>query len=247
MNDLETAAMARATEVRRELGLGEYEPLDFLKLLRECLDISLVFKPLSMKVSGVFLRLGSAEVIMINTNKTLGHQRFTAAHEYCHLRYDLGMSRRVCEAGLFDQDNASEREADYFAANVLLPVNGVKLRLHKRVRKEITLDDVIDLEQHYGTSHLATLIRLRNLGLLTQKQIEAMGNGVQATARILGYRCDLYLPTREDRIDSSYAEKAKHALDQGLISEGRYEQLLLEVGYADLLYGGEEGGTNEEI
>jgi len=247
MNDMETTAMARATEVRRELGLGEYEPLDIFKFLRECLDISLVFKPLSLPVSGVFLRLGRSEVIMLNTNKTLGHQHFTAAHEYCHLRYDHGLSRRACVAGLFNQDNTSEREADYFAANILLPTGGVALRLHKRGHKDVTLEDVIDLEQHYGTSHQATLIRLRHLEYLNQRQFEAMGNGVKAMARRLGHRSDLYLPTREDRIDSGYAEKAKRALDQGLISEGRYEQLLLEAGYADLLYGGEEEGNHEDI
>ncbi|MCL6614110.1 MAG: ImmA/IrrE family metallo-endopeptidase [Firmicutes bacterium] len=248
MNDLETTAMARATEFRRELGLGEYEPLDLFKLLRECLDISLVFKPLSPAVSGVFLRLGQSAVIMLNTNKTLGHQRFTAAHEYCHLRYHRGLSRRICVAGLFNQDNASEREADYFAANLLMPAGGIALRLHKRGRgrKDVSLEDVIDLEQHYGMSHRATLIRLRHLGYLTQKQAEAMGDGVIAMARRLGYRPDLYLPTREDRIESGYAEKAKRALDRGLITKGRYEQLLLEAGYADLLYEDEEG-SDEDI
>ncbi|NLG83674.1 MAG: ImmA/IrrE family metallo-endopeptidase [Firmicutes bacterium] len=247
MNRLEITAMARATEFRRELGLGEYEPLDLFKLLRECLDISLVFKPLSPAVSGVFLRLGQSAVIMLNTNKTLGHQRFTVAHEYCHLRYHRGLSRRICVAGLFNQDNASEREADYFAANLLLPAGGIALRLHKRGRKVVSLEDVIDLEQHFGASHQATLSRLRHLGYLTQKQAEAMGDGVIAMARRLGYRPDLYLPTREDRIESSYAEKAKRALDRGLITKGRYEQLLLEAGYADLLYGGEEEGSHEDI
>ena len=247
MNVLETTAMARATEFRRELGLGEYEPLDLVKLLRECLDISLVLKPLSPAVSGVFLRLGQSEVIMLNTDKTLGHQRFTAAHEYCHLRYDRGLSRRACVTGLFNQDNPSEREADYFAVNLLLPAGGIALRLHKRGRKDVSLEDVIDLEQYYGASHQAALIRLKHLGYLTQKQVEAMGDGVIAMARRLGYRPDLYLPTREDRIDSGYAEKAKRALDQGLITEGRYEQLLLEAGYADLLYGGEEEGSHADI
>jgi len=247
MNDLETNAMARATEVRRELGLGEYETLDVLKLLRECLDVSLVFKPLSPAVSGVFLRLGKSDVIVLNTAKTLGHQRFTAAHEYCHLRYDRGLSRRACAAGLFDQGSQSEREADHFAANLLLPANGIALRLHKRGQNEVSLEDVIDLEQHYGTSHKATLIRLRHLHYLNDKQLEALGRGVVGLAKRLGYRPDLYLPTGEDRVESGYAEKAKRALDRGLITEGKYEQLLLEAGYADLLYGGEEEGGHEDI
>lgn len=247
MNDLETTALARATEFRRGLGLGEYEPLDLIKLLRECLDVNLVFKPLSPAVSGVFLRLGKSEVVMLNTAKTLGHQRFTAAHEYCHLRYDRGLSRRACAAGLFNQDNPSEREADYFAANLLMPAGGIALRLHKRGCKDVNLEDAIDLEQYYGTSHQAALIRLRHLGYLTPKQVEAMGHGVIAMARKLGYRPDLYQPTREDRIDSGYAAKAKRVLDQGLITEGRYEQLLLEAGYADLLYGGEEEGSDADV
>jgi hypothetical protein len=35
---------------------------------------------------------------------------------------------------------------------------------------------------------------------------------------------------------SSYAEKAKTALDLDLISFGKYEQLMLEAGFADLLF-----------
>jgi len=43
-------------------------------------------------------------------------------------------------------------------------------------------------------------------------------------------------PTHEDRIISSYAEKAKVAMDSDLISSGKYEQLMLEAGLADLLF-----------
>ena len=132
MIDLETTSMARATEFRRNLGLSEHEPLDAIKLLRECLDVSFILKPLSPGVSGIFLRLEDTEVIVLNTAKSLGHQRFTAAHEYFHLRYDRGMSRRACVTGLFDQKVPGEREADYFAAHLLMPAEGIALRIHRR-------------------------------------------------------------------------------------------------------------------
>ncbi len=250
MNDLETTAMVRATEFRRSLGLSPHAPLDVLKLLRECLDVSFVMKPLSPGVSGIFLRLGATEIVVLNTAKSFGHQRFTAAHEYFHLKYDRGMARRVCVTGVFEQKVRREREADYFAANLLLPAEGIALRLHQRAdrgQRPMSLVDLLDLEQHFGVSHAATLFRLRQLGYLTPQQVEELGPGVIAAARINGYDTRLYQATNEDRVYSSYAGKAKRALDEGLITSGKHEQLLLEAGFADLLYGQEEVDGREDV
>lgn len=237
--ELERIAKLRATEVRQGLGLAAHEPIDIFKVLRENVDISFVLRPFSSAISGMFLRMSAAEVIVINTAKSLGHQRFTAAHEYYHLRFDKGMSTKICATGKFDYSSPSEIEADYFAANYLMPAEAVTNRLTRQLhgKLSIELDDVIDLEQHFGVSHAAMLLRLKQLQHISKTKYEQLRKvPVILAARTLGYEISLYRATNENRLISSYAAKAKNALDRGYITFGKYEQLLLEAGLADLLY-----------
>ncbi|MGI6037773.1 MAG: ImmA/IrrE family metallo-endopeptidase [Limnochordia bacterium] len=242
MNEIESIASFRANEVRKRLGLSAFEAMDIIKTLRENEDVSFVLKPFESGISGMFLRLGNAKVIVLNTTRTLGHQRFTAAHEYYHLCFDTEMTGGICLAGTTEQKVTRELEADLFAANLLMPRDGLEISLFRRTqgRRDLTIDDVVSLEQKFGVSRMAMLVRLRQLGYLTEPQFcEMKGLPVIRSAKILGYATDLYEPTAEEAVFSSYAEKAKLALEWGRISEGRYRQLLREAGLIDLLYGEE--------
>jgi len=239
MRRTEQIARVRAAEVRRCLGVSVSEPIDVIKLLRECFDISFILRPFVSDISGMFVRADKAEVIAINTVRSLGHQRFTAAHEYFHVRYDAGMLGAACRVGVVDQPVEREAEADAFAANFLMPAEGITARVMARTAGERgpAVEDVVHLEQHFGVSHKAMVRRLRDLGYLRANEFEQMWSlPIRQIARTLGYDTSLYGPTREDRVMSSYAEKAKTALDLDLISFGKYEQLMLEAGFADLLF-----------
>lgn len=247
--DIENLSKKRAIDFRRNYGLSESESIDIFKVLREWLDISIVFKCFSSKLSGIFLRLDSTQVIVINSAKTLGNQRFTAAHEFFHLEYDKGMTHKVCITGLFNQKAQIEREADYFAANLLMPNEAINYRfqLRRKEKRELAIDDIIDLEQHFGVSHNAMLIRLKQYDYISQSELESFKSQIVFNAKVRGYDVSLYQPTNEDKIYSGYAEKSKKALEKGLITEGKYEQLILEAGLSDLLYEGEEGDNDEDI
>ncbi len=91
MRKMEQIASVRAAKARRSLGVSASEPVDVIKLLREYRDISFVLRPFVSDISGMFVRADRAEVIAINTARSLGHQRFTAAHEYFHLLHEEGM------------------------------------------------------------------------------------------------------------------------------------------------------------
>jgi len=239
MRRMEQIARVRAAEVRRCLGVSVSEPVDVIKLLRECFDISFILRPFASDISGMFVRADKAEVIAVNTVRSLGHQRFTAAHEYFHVRYDVGMLGAACRVGVVDQPIEREAEADAFAANFLMPAEGIAARVLARTEggRGLAVEYVVHLEQHFGVSHKAMVRRLRDLGYLRANEFEQMWSlPIRQTARTLGHDTSLYSPTREDRIISSYAEKAKTALDLDLISFGKYEQLMLEAGFADLLF-----------
>ena len=164
MNQIESIATFRANEIRKALGLSAFESIDIIKVLRENEDVNFILKPFESRISGMFLRLGTTKVIVLNTARTLGHQRFTAAHEYYHLCFDTGMMGGLCIAGRSKQTITSEAEAeaDLFAANLLMPAEGIAHSIYKRTRgvRKITIDDVVNLEQSLE-SVAAMLIRLK--------------------------------------------------------------------------------------
>ncbi|MEW6183587.1 MAG: ImmA/IrrE family metallo-endopeptidase [Bacillota bacterium] len=237
-----TRIRRRAAESRRQLGFNLLVPVNIWSVLRTA-GISVIKKPLKSEISGLFMRKQDVALVLINSARTLGHQNFTAAHEYFHLRYDLELTCRVCSAGNFDPRNAGERDADYFAAYLLAPDEAIEWQIERRTGGlPVDLPDIIALEQYFGISHQAMLIRLVETGHLSEKEKEQWGEGVIEAAKQLGYDTNLYMHTNEEVVLSDYAEKAMFALKRGLISAGRYEELLLEAGYADLVYG-EEGET----
>lgn len=250
MNETDRVTAVQATACRRELGLGDTEPIDIIKVLHECLDVSVIVRRFSSGFSGMFLRTDTAGAVVLNATKSLGHQHFTAAHELFHLRFETGLTHQICLAGQFTSKNRNELEADCFAANLLMPQAAVLNRLYGRSassKQPMVMEDVIDLGQHFGVSHAAMLIRLKRLGIFTDSQAGHMNKNVTEFARSRGYNITLYRPSPEETIYSSYVQKAYAALDRSLITEGKFQQLLLEADYADLLYGGPEGDAHEDV
>ncbi|WP_271629039.1 ImmA/IrrE family metallo-endopeptidase [Caldicellulosiruptor sp. DIB 104C] len=245
MNNL---AEMRALETRKSLGLASHEAVDIFKVLHEIEGISLAFMEMSEKMSGLFVRKGRAALIVVNSKKTLGHQRFTAAHEYYHYKYSKGAVSRICPIKKFAEDNPEEREANIFAINFLLPEEGVKYMFYKRTEgKTPDISDIIFLEQYFGVSHQFMLIRLKELNLITEKQEKDFSKDVIKKAREYGYSTQLYKNTsgKEIQVYSPYAELAKKLLDAGRISYGKYEELLIEGGYAHLIFEPEEDTEGE--
>jgi len=229
----------KALQTRKEFGISPYSPIDIFKLLKEA-DINVIKEPVDSDISGFFLRRGNAELIFINTKRSIGHQNFTAAHEYYHVKYDIDISGRACFVGKFDVREPNEYKADIFASYLLAPDEAINFHLYRRGIERlndssITLKDVIDLEHIFGISHAAMLIRLQQMGLSSEKAAEFKPNVIK-NAKSLGYSTSLYQESNEFAVISKYAEKAKVALDTGLISSGKYEELLLEAGLIDILY-----------
>jgi len=244
-------AELRALETRKELGLAFYEPVDIFKVLHEIEGISVVIMEMSDRMSGLFTRKGKANLIVINSRKSLGHQRFTAAHEYYHFKYGKGVVSRICPIRKFADDNPEEREANIFALNLLVPADGLKYVLQKKTKgKQIGISDIIFLEQYFGVSHQCMLIRLRELGIINEQQKKEFSQNVIAKAKEYGYSTQLYKDTsdKEIQVYSEYAELARKLLEAGRISYGKYEELLIEGGYAPLLFEPQqdtEGEINE--
>lgn len=124
-------------------------------------------------VSGMLFRDGDKVVIGVNSSQAPTRQRFTIAHECGHLLLHKGrpvyIDRFVRVNWRAGESNREEREANAFAAELLMPRNLVRSELDQIVAKlpERSLEEVVaDLARRFRVSNEAMTYRLTNLGML---------------------------------------------------------------------------------
>ena len=112
-------------------------PVSVFEIL-EKLGLGPSFQPLADNVSGWIERRSNGEYgVVVNSEHPLVRQRFTAAHELGHYIYHrellgagVGDSRAYRQEGTPIPENAAiqpmhERQANSFAANLLMPVTSI--------------------------------------------------------------------------------------------------------------------------
>ena len=72
-----------ALSLRRQLNEDSYSPIDIFSILGSADDLTVVFYPMSDRISGACIRDDGNKLIAINSNLTHGRQRFTAGSENC--------------------------------------------------------------------------------------------------------------------------------------------------------------------
>jgi Zn-dependent peptidase ImmA (M78 family) len=204
--------------------------------------LTLVLYPLGRGISGVCIRTGASAVIATNSEMTHGRQRFTLAHELYHYYFgESGMSV-ICSTG-FGRKMPAEEEADLFASYLLMPPAALYRKVQQARQSSgarLTTDDVVMLEQHFGVSRHAMLVRLQRDGELPRDDVSEMMQHVQSSAGRLGYDTSLYKPTPEGknmRTYGHYVRQADTLFRAGVVSNGKYEQWLLEAFRDDIVFG----------
>jgi Zn-dependent peptidase ImmA (M78 family) len=241
--------MTKAEMLRRRLGMDSSSPLDIFRISQSIEGLTVVFYPMGDNLSGMCVKgQNGNSVVAVNSSMTLGRQRFSLAHEFYHLYYDDAMIS-VCAKKLGDGKD-TERAADMFASYFLMPdaslmemVEGI---VSERKERHLGTDDIIRIGQYYGVSHRSVVYRLSGTQFLSRKEAESLLNiPVRKMAEALGYSPDLYRPSPESgryMTYGNYIKQANAVLERGLVSEGKYEELLLEAFRGDLVYGTDEGG-----
>ncbi len=215
-------------------------PVDISALARSIKKLTLVFYPLAEEISGACYKgESSSMLIMINSDMSLGRQHFSLVHELYHAFCDRTLPKFICPSN-FGSKSENERKADMFASYFLMPDLAVENALSKfRNGKKIDMECVIRLEQYFGVNHLSMLIRLKEMRYLTESQIAGMQSDVKMTAARLGFDQSLYEPSKEAekvKVLGYYIEKACSLAENGIISNGLYEELLLDAFREDLVY-----------
>lgn len=226
----------KANDFRNINGLGNEDGIRLKSLLYR-LNVLTVFKPLSSNLSGMAIKVknGNGDIkrfILINSNKTLGHQHFSICHELYHLFIQDNFTSMVCSTGEFRKGDKEEYNADIFAANLLLPELGIKTLIpdNELSKDKVTLKTILILEQYFSCSRSALLYRLKNLGIISERYAEPFYSNVKKGAVEYGYTTDLYNEGNHNQVIGDYGTIARELYESEKISESHYFSLLLDLG-----------------
>ena len=232
-----------AISIRRQMGEDSSSPIDIFALIGTQADLTVVYYPMRDTISGMSVKDDQFKLIAINSTLSKGRQRFTAAHELCHLYLHNEFKTIICSRDLAGNRSELENEADLFASYFLAPYEALRNFLDikaDRKSKLITIVDIVHIEQHFGMSRQATLVRLLSEGLITEAEVSSMKTNVILSAQKLGFSAELYKPNADGKLYftiGSYIKIAHDLYNSDKISIGKYEELLLDAFREDIVYG----------
>jgi Zn-dependent peptidase ImmA (M78 family) len=230
--------------LRRKFGEDQNSPIDIFSLVNGYQGITLILHPMKNNISGMSGRIDKKDAyIAINSQHTYGRQRFTLAHELYHLYFQEKFNAVICGTDLEGNRDEEEMNADSFASYFLAPYDALKLFITENLginhRQPLEVGDIVRIEQHFGMSRQATLVRLRWDNYILQQNYEELKQNVKSSARRLGYDAILYSPLPIDKqyfTSGRYITLAEELKEKEYISKGKYDELLLDAYRADIVY-----------
>jgi len=217
---------------RMKHGYNGMEPIPLQSLLL-ALNVLTLYNPLSNNFSGMAIKAGEQRFILVNSNHPIGKQNFTICHELYHLYIQKDFQSMQCSTGLFDKkSNKIEYYADLFAANLLMPTQGILMHIpdHENAKNKISIHTLLKIEQTYACSRSALLFRLVNMNLLSLEIAENFRKNVIQKASQLGYPLELYQPGNNGKMIGMYGSMASQLFEEQIISEGHYYELMNDAG-----------------
>lgn len=225
---IDAAAESIAIAERQRMGLGD-GPIPLLRdVLEQSVGLRIFYLEMPSKYSGIYSfdeQLGGC--IAINAKHPEERRRWSLAHEYLHF---LAHRRKpvIDYEGQYQRKPESERLADTFPDYFLMPTSGLLKRFNDMYQShgKFTPTNLFTLAHYYGVSIAALINRLEVIKLLpagTGDRLRDRGLKVRKIQQELGLAD---IPQRSDLAPVHYQHLAIEALDQGLITEGRFADLL---------------------
>lgn len=225
---IESTAESIAIAERSRLGLGD-GPIPFLRdVLEQGVGLRIFYLEMPTKYSEMYSYDESLGGCMaINANHIEERRRWSLAHGYLHF---LAHRRKavVDFDGQYKRTPESERLAEAFPKYFLMPTSGLLKRFNDMYRShgKFTPTNLFTLAHYYGVSIQALVYRLEEMELLptaTWDKLSRRGLKVSKVKQELGIK---EIPQRTERLPTHYQHLAIDALDQGLITEGRFAAFL---------------------
>jgi len=135
------------------------------------------YQSLDNDMSGFLYRDKAQAVIGVNTHHAPVRQNFTTAHELGHLllhdqeqlHVDHGLRVRLIDDMSSQGTDEAEREANLFAASLLMPKEFIEADLASEDYFDLLDDGFLqNLARKYGVSAQALVHRLKNLGYIQE-------------------------------------------------------------------------------
>jgi len=248
-----------AEQERRRLNLG-YAPIEDIAELLQRQGIRTGIIDLPQDISGLtFADLRIGPFAVVNRSEHVARRTFSFAHEYAHVLVDREAHGTISRAG--DRTDVREVRANAFAANFLLPEAAIRqflaelgkggesrlfaetptdgdqaIALEARgtsAAQDIRLHHVALVAHHFGSSRVIALYRLRNLQILSERDLgvlleqELSGKG-REVARLLD------LPERDhatqcNRFRHRFLSLALEAFNREQITRSKLEELFAMV------------------
>lgn len=221
-----------ASEFRQSHGLNDRQPIRLRSLLQD-LNVQTVFKPLSETFAGMAIKAGGERFMLVNSDQLVARQHFTICHELYHLFIQKDFTSRMCNPGQFDYKDPEELNADWFAAYLLIPRDGVLMQIadwDELDKNQISLATIIHLEQFFSCSRQALLIRLEEIGLIDRAYADQFRTHIKRSAIQFGKTTELYEPGNHNLTIGDYGTLARQLFETERISESHYAGLLLDLG-----------------
>ncbi|MDX1954706.1 MAG: ImmA/IrrE family metallo-endopeptidase [Chitinophagaceae bacterium] len=229
----ETILEVRANKFRDRLGISNADPIDLYKVLDE-LNVITNFRSMTHEFSGMALKTGDHKFILINSNQIRARQHFTIGHELYHLFEQDDFSFMLCKAGRFDRKDREEYNADVFSSFLLMPKAGILAWIPEEELArggKISLQTIVKLEQLFGVSRSALLVRLSKLALIDYEEyVGKYRTGIRQSAIELGYSPRLYESGTDFKVIGDYAITCKRLFEEEKISESHYFNLMMDTG-----------------
>lgn len=218
-----------ALEERQRLGLGD-KPISILRtLLEQEVGLRIYYLPIKpSKYSAIYLysdQIGGC--IAVNSQHPEDRDRMSLAHDYGHFLTSRYKPTLYIE-GFYPRRSENEKIADQFAVHFLMPTTGITRKFNdiRKAKGKVTPYDLVEMAHYFGVSFEALCYRLEELHLIPSGMLEHLkeqGFKVRDVQQRLGLEL---LPADRQRIPLRHTFLAVEALDQGLISESRFAQLL---------------------
>jgi Zn-dependent peptidase ImmA (M78 family) len=176
---------------RRMLGIGADGPVpDLLRQIEDEAGLLVFIVPLGEGgIEGAYQKLEQERFILINQDRPTVRKRFSLAHEFGHDYLDHGsrFDRKIS----FSANDRFEREANKFAAELLVPRPALDHWLARHDDPDVDLEVVVRLAYFFNVSAFVVRYRLENerrLGPTRGRQLDAdiLAGNHFALARRLG-------------------------------------------------------------
>lgn len=154
-----------ADRVREQWNLG-YDPIPNMTELLEEKGLKVMIEDLPGRVSGLTCLVQGKNlsvnlpVIVVNRSFPLERRRLTLAHELAH---------RVFDPDCLDP-KSMEKAAQRFAVAFLVPRKHLEGEVGQK-RQSLGYQEIISLKRLYRVSAAALLVRLRNIGIISEKTL----------------------------------------------------------------------------